>query len=165
MIDPPARRPLAALTCVLFLGLSACYAYTPVDDGRPEAGSEVRLRLNDEGADRVAGQTVFSKRTVLEGRIVEDRVSELLVFISRPARRAFVSGGRRSDTVSVPLTGIEAVELKQVETGKTAALFGGVAVGLGLIAGVLVSGGGSGGAPPGDDGGQPFNISVPVSIP
>lgn len=164
MIRSRTRRPLAAATCVLFLGLSGCYAYAPVEGSAPDAGSQVRLRLNDAGTERVAEQTFLSQPDVLEGELVERGTSELRVAISRPARRDFVAGGRRTDTVSVPRTGIESTELKSMEVGKTGALVGGITVGLGLLGATLVSTGGGGGIPNGGNG-QPLNISIPVSVP
>lgn len=165
MIRSRTRRPLAAATCVLFLGLSGCYAYSPVEGTPPDAGSQVRLRLNDAGAARVAEQTFLSQPDVLEGELLERQTSELRVVISRPARRDFVAGGRRVDTVAVPLAGIESTELKSLEVAKTGALVGGVTVGLGLLGATLVSTGGGGGGLPDGGNGQPLNISIPVSIP
>lgn len=164
MIRSRTRRPLAAATCALFLALTGCYAYAPVEGGPLDAGSQVRLRLNDAGTDRVAEQTFLNQPDVVEGELVEQRASELRVAISGPARRDFVAGGRRTDTVSVPLAGIERTELKSMEVGKTGALVGGITVGLGLLGAALVSTGGGGGIPGGGNG-QPLNISIPVSIP
>lgn len=160
------RRSLAALTGLLFLALPACYSYAPVEQGAPEAGSEVRLRLNDEGTDRVTRQTPLRERDAVEGRIVEESSSEIRLLVSRPARRQFAAGGRTRDTVAVPLSGIESVELKQMEVGKTAALFGGITAGGALLGAAVLSGAGDGGSPPEDGGGtNPLGISIPVSIP
>lgn len=159
------RRPLAALTCLLFLALPACYSYSPVEQSVPEAGSEVRLRLNDEGSDRVTRQTPLRERDAVEGRIVEPASSAIRLLVSRPARRQFAAGGRTRDTVAVPHSGIESVELKQMEVGKTAALFGGITAGGVLLGAALLSGAG-GGSPPDNGGGtSPLGISIPVSIP
>lgn len=160
-----ARRPVAAVTCVLFLALSGCYAYSPVDEGAPEAGSEVRLRLDDEAAERVAAQTVLGRRDVVEGRLLEPRASELRMLVSRPARRDFAPGGRAQDTVLVPRSGVESVELKELETGKTALLFGGVTAGAVLLGVAVLNSAGGGGLPDGGNGGQPLDISIPISVP
>ncbi|MFB6240613.1 MAG: hypothetical protein ABEJ46_03470 [Gemmatimonadota bacterium] len=165
MIRSRIRRPLAAATCALFLGLTGCYAYTPVEGSPPDAGSEVRLRLNDAGADSVAEQTFLSRPDVVEGELVERRTSGVRVVISRPARRDFVAGGRRTDTVSVPLAGIESTERKSMEVGKTAALVGGAGLGLGLAGVALMSAGGGGGGAPGGNDGQNLGISIPIAIP
>ncbi|MDP2496372.1 MAG: hypothetical protein Q8W44_00130 [Candidatus Palauibacterales bacterium] len=161
------RRPVAALTCLLFLALPACYSYSPVEQGgEPDTGSEVRLRLNDGGADRVAEQTFLSERTIVEGRIVEQSGTQLRMLVSRPARRQFVAGGRTQDTVGVPRSGIESVELKQMETGKTAALFGGITAGAVLLGAAVLSSTGGGGSVDGGGGGtNPLSISIPISIP
>lgn len=160
------RRPVAALTCLLFLALPACYSYSPVERGTPEAGSEVRLRLNDDGAERVVRQTPLTEREVLEGRIVQQGDQEIRVLVSRPARRQFAAGGRMQDTVGLLRSGIESVELKQMETGKTAALVGGITAGAVLLGATLLNSGGGGGSPPGDGGdSNPLNIAIPVSIP
>lgn len=161
-----ARRPVAAFTCLLFLALSGCYTYSPVDEGLPDAGSEVRLRLNDEGTERVASQTFLSQPDVVEGRLLEGRNVELRMLVSRPARREFVAGGRARDTVGVPRSGIESVELKRLETGKTVALFGGITAGAVLLGAVVLSSTGDGGGlPDGGGGGPQLDISIPVSIP
>lgn len=160
-----ARRHVAAVTCVLFLALTGCYAYSPVDEGAPEAGSEVRLQLDAEGAERVAEQTVLSRSDVVEGRLLEQRASELRMLVSRPARRDFASGGRARDTVLVPRSSIESVERKELETGKTALLFGGVTAGAVLLGVALLNSAGGGGAPGGGNGGQPLDISIPISVP
>lgn len=161
------RRPLATLTCLLFLALPACYSYSPVEQEAPEAGSEVRLRLNDEGTDRVTRETPLVERDAVEGRIVEQGSSAIRLLVSRPARRQFAAGGRLRDTVAVPLSGIESVELKQMEAGKTAALFGGITAGGVLLGAAVLSGAGGGGSPPENGGGgtSPLGISIPVSIP
>lgn len=164
--SPRLRRPLAALTCLLFLALPACYSYSPVEGTAPDAGSEVRLRLNDRGAERVAVQTPLTEREVVEGRIVEQGSAELRLAVSRPARRQFAAGGRSIDTVSVPQSGIEGVELKKMEAGKTAALFGGITAGAVLVGVAALNAAGSGGTTPGGgNGGTPLGISIPVSIP
>lgn len=159
------RRPAAALTCLLFLALPACYSYSPVEQNAPDAGSEVRLRLNDAGGDRVAEQTFLTDRTVVEGRIVEQSGSRVRVLVSRPARRQFAAGGRMQDTVGVPRSGIESVELKQIETGKTAALFGGITAGAVLVGAAVLNSAGSGGSPSDGGGTNPLSISIPVSLP
>lgn len=161
------RRPLAAVTCLLFLALPACYSYSPVEQGTPGAGSEVRLRLGDEGADRVTGESSLVERGVVEGRIVEQRGSAVRLLVSRPARRQFAAGGRARDTVAVPLSGIQSVELKQLEVGKTAALFAGITAGGVLLGAAALSSAGSGGSSPENGGGgtNPLGISIPVSIP
>lgn len=160
------RRPVTALTCLLFLALPACYSYSPVERGTPEAGSEVRLRLNDEGAERLTRQTPLSEREVLEGRIVQQQGQEIRVLVTRPARRQFAAGGRMEDTVGVSRSGIESVELKKMETGKTVTLIGGITAGAVLLgATALNSAGGGGSTPRGGDDTNPLNISIPVSIP
>lgn len=164
MIRPRARRLLAALIAPLLPALGGCYAYSPAGT-LPEAGSEVRLRLNERGSEAVAAQTALSSRQVLEGRLVELRGSEVRVVFSRAARDRFTEGGRSRYTVSLDTAGIETAELKQLETAKTAALLGVVtagAVGIGIAA---VSGGGSGSTPPGGNGGNPFGITVPLTLP
>lgn len=160
------RRPLAVVTATLFFALSGCYSYAPVSDGAPEAGSEVRIRLNDEGAQRVSSQTYLRANRVLTGRILRAGTEGLRLVISRAPRNQFATTGMIRDTVDVPAAGIASAETKQVETGKTALLVGGVtagAVGLGVAA---LSGGGARGTPPdGGDGGQPLSIRVPLSWP
>lgn len=162
-----SRHPLAAVTCLLFLSLPACYSYSSVEGEAPGAGSEVRLRLNDEGADRVAQQTSLTDRGVVEGRIVERGETELRLLISRPARREFAAGGRTRDTVRVPRSGIASTEHKQMEAGETAALFGGITAGAVLVGAAVLNAASGGGTSPGNDGGgtTPLNISIPVSIP
>lgn len=160
-----ARRPVAGLTCLLFLALPGCYSYSPVERGAPEAGSEVRLHLDEEGAERMVRQTFLTRGEVVEGRIVELRDSELRMVVSRAARRNFVAGGRDRDTVGVPRSGIATVELKQMETAKTAALIGGVTAGSVLLSIAALNAAGGGGAPDGGNGGETFSISIPVSIP
>lgn len=162
----PLRRPLAAVTATLLFALTGCYSYSPVDDGAPEAGSEVRVRLNDEGAKRVSSQTYLRANRVLTGRILQAGTSELRLVISRPPRNQFSTAGMIRDTVTVPAAGIESTETKQVETGKTALLVGGITAGAVALGAVALSGGGAGGTPPnGGGGGEPFSISVPLAWP
>lgn len=157
----------AAVAFVLSLILTACYAYSPVEDAPPDAGSEIRLRVSPETGDRLVRESfLFRERPeILEGQLVERTASQLRLRISRPARRDFVAGGRSRDTVSLDVDQVSEVETKSLETGKTAALAGGVTAGLVATGALLLQGGGSGGGVPDGDGGEPLSITVPIPLP
>lgn len=167
------RRPLtrhgppAAVACAVCLALAACYSYSPVEGGLPDAGSEIRLRITPEAGDRIVRESfLFRERPEeLEGELLERTASRVRIGVSRPARREFVAGGRSRDTLSLDPAQIRGVELKSMETGKTAALAGGVTAGLVVTGAILLQGGGTGGDVPNGGGGQPLGITVPISLP
>lgn len=168
MRSPLSRHgPAAAVACAVCLSLAACYSYSPVEDGLPDAGSEVRLHIGPEAGDRIVRESfLFSERPeILEGQVLERTESRIRVRVSRPARRDFVAGGRSRDTVGVDIGQISGAESKSLETGKTAALAGGVTAGLVATGALLLQGGGSGGDVPDGDGGEPLGITVPIPLP
>lgn len=168
MRRPLARHgPPAVVACAVFLALTACYSYSPVEGGLPDAGAEVRLRIGPEAGDRIVRESfLFRERPEeLEGELLERTDARVRIGVSRPARREFVAGGRSRDTLSLDPDQIRGVELKRMETGKTAALAGGVTAGLVVTGTMLLQGGGTGGDAPNGGGGQPLGITVPISLP
>lgn len=169
MLDPTqtvTRRVVVALSCLSLLVLPACYAYSPIEGGRPEAGDEVRLRLNVEGARRVGSRSFLERPEIVEGGVAEVSESGYRVVLTAPARRSFRAGGVRRDTVWVPAESIQDVEAKKLQTTRTVILIGGGTFGAFVLGAALASGagGGGGGLPPGDSGGD-VTILVPLRFP
>lgn len=126
----PGRR-LVAL--VLLVALTGCYSYVPIEDGPPQVGDEVRVRLTEEGARSASAHDLRDDRIqalVLAGG------SDSLTLRYRPLRRGDpVGDARRRDTLTVALDDLGSVERSRVDALKT----GGMVVGvLGLMAGAVI---------------------------
>lgn len=125
---------VAATTICLLTGwiLSGCYRYTEAERRTIDAGTEVVLALT-------TGR--------VEGRVLAIADTSITLRTARPARERFRAGGTAVDTVEVLSSRVESIERREVSTGKTAALVGGIAVAAGLASAVLFGAvSGSGGA-------------------
>ena len=127
----------ALLPALLVAVLGGCYRYSTADRGSLSAGDEVVLTLaGSDSAPPDVGSGPGAARTV-EGRLVSIGDSAVAIRTSRPAADPFRSGASVVDTVRVAARRVESIRSKELETAKTAAVAGGVALGVG-VAGVLL---------------------------
>lgn len=117
-------RPLAAVLIVSTLG---CYSYVPLEDGGPEAGQEVRVRV---------GEAVGEPARSYRGRILQVN-PETVVLSQAMARSPGEQGGvADGQVVRIERSRIEDVERQEVSVWKSAGIIaaGGAAATLGLAA-------------------------------
>ena len=158
------RRVVAAL---LALCSTACYAYRPVEEGsRPDAGAEVRVDLEPAAASDLERRT-GRDRSSLEGLVVEAGSDSLALSVAPLGPRGTDPYGLRRDTVRFSYDGLAGVQRKQLRTGQTLLLVGGLVAAAGALGFALIegSGGGGGGTGDGGDGGnldlRGFRVPIP----
>lgn len=158
------RRYVVAHLLLLFVA-SGCHQYHPAEPEAVSRGSDVRVRLTEEGRESLAGRTVRFERE-LEGSLL--RVGPDSVWIVSPrGNRSSVSSpsGLIRDTLALARNHVEAVEEREIDVLRTAGIIGGGVVGVGIFAATTVtepSGIGPSGNP--NDSGE-AGISIPLSIP
>jgi hypothetical protein len=134
------------LTRVMVLaGLSvsgACYQYAPYSPQEVVPGQVVRLRLSPEEASKYADLRLRNPR-LLDGTVVDRSGSELMLDASMSVGEPGANVRVLTQRVSVPVTGVLDVELKQLDRGRTSFLIGGGAIVLGVIVAKGVKGSGS----------------------
>lgn len=146
------RRTAAALTlAALSLLVTGCYSYSPVETGTAEAGTEVRLKLNDEGVRAVRAQGGRDRGGRLQGRLVATPRDSLVLRVAEPIREPALGGtgsatGVRHRRIAVPGSGVDAVETRSLSLWKTGGLAAGGALALRLFLELpdVIGGGGSG---------------------
>lgn len=143
---------LLLLPALLVAVLGGCYRYSAADRGSVSAGEEVVLTVAGEGERAAAADSANESRLEVEGRVVEIGERTIALRTSRPAADPFRSGATVVDTVRFGAERVESVRRKELETAKTAAVAGGVALGVGLGAALLLESVGGGGPGPGDGG-------------
>ncbi len=149
--------PLLVLVAAVLLG--GCYRYAAADRSSLVAGQQVALTLAD-GSGKAESAARPGKR--IEGRVVSVRHDTIAVRTTRPARDRLRTGATVVDTVHVPARRVRSVRRKELRKGRTIAVVGGVALGLGITSAILLDGAGGGGAPPGDGGdGTDRALSIP----
>lgn len=150
---PTGAAALLLLPACLVSTLGGCYRYTPSEPGSVSAGDQVVLTVAGESA---AADSERAARRTVEGRVVEIDGETIAVRTARPAADPFRSGATIVDTVRFGSGRVESIRRKELETGKSAALAAGVALGVGLGSVLLLESVGGGGAGS-DDGGDGIN--------
>jgi hypothetical protein len=144
---------MRASPVVLFLVLSGCYRYQPLETPAPIPGTQVVANLTDAGSMALASQ-VGPGVASLRGAVVEWDHDGLLLALSSVMGRNDQETFWRGERVRVPHSTVASVQQRRFALGKTF-LFGGTVVG-GLLAAVTAfQGSGGGGVPGGGTGGQP----------
>lgn len=156
------RRAVGGTTSLCFALLTGCYAYVSPDGDVSPAGTQVRLHLSDDGRQSVARQSYLAGAATLQGRIIRSTDDVMVIAIARPAREPFREGSTARDTVRISESHVRSLQEKQLRTGPTAGLFGGIAVGIGLITFLALESQGGGSPGGGGDGGQLRDIGWPI---
>jgi hypothetical protein len=139
----PSSLPVRAVALVGAFVLSGCYTYVPATSVAP--GSDVRVLLPVES--RRAGGTVIRETLAVEGTLVSWD-DTLRVATETTQQVGNFRQVQQMDTLRVPASEVDAVELREFSRGRTlgltAAIVGGAAL---LVTGISQAAGGS------DDGG------------
>lgn len=153
------ERLVASLLAVVSAG---CYAYVPMEEGRPSPGDDVRVVLAGEGSGEATGGTSEAAAGErLQGLVVESRPDSLRLSVRLQPALAGAFERDRREVVSLAYEEIRRIERPELNALRTGAM---VVGGLGLLAGfmAIVLGGDDAGTPGDDGGGGP---SLEIGIP
>jgi hypothetical protein len=128
------RRALALLVQTLLA--SGCYAYTAVPPAAaPPPGSSIRLFVAPQVQLRAGETPLPADRRVIRGTLLPGSTADTLLFsvlLSNGDPR--VPTRRLRGTVSVPVAGVERLEVRRLEKGRTAIVVATSAlIGLGVL--------------------------------
>lgn len=123
----------------------ACYRYTPIDSTSPALGSEVRVRLTDAGALKLAPM-VGNRIELVDGRVSSVADTSVTLSVTGTTDRLGSEVTWKGEQVVFPRSTFESLERRSIDKGKSY-LVGGIAAGLVAAVGIgfSVSGNGSGG--------------------
>lgn len=143
---PWLRRPLTATAILSLMGTQGCFTYVATDPGASITEGERRVVLHPEASRRLS-QEWNRDLPYLEGRIVELTADSVAVSVR-------VAGWEHRGTpfeharqvLAVPRSEVLEFQERQLSTGRTALLAGGIGLTLALVITQLfdVTGGGSG---------------------
>lgn len=123
-------RPLLPL---LLLGVSGCFAYTPVSLDTVQPGENVRVRITPEQAQEIDALLMRETR-ILDGVLLERGPSFL---VEVPVATQLQGGARQSlnQRILLPREGIVEMELKSLDRVRTGLLLGGAGA---LVIGTVI---------------------------
>lgn len=139
-------RHFAPVLCVL----CACYESVPVELGRVEPGSKVRISLTDAGADSLARYLGPGVETI-DGKLVSTSETGVSLAVTSVAMRSGQDQYWKGETVVIPRSSLATVQARRVNKPKSLLLGGVFVVALATLrlSGVGGgNGGGRGGNPP-----------------
>jgi hypothetical protein len=154
------RLAVALAALVAFAPLVAgCYRYVPAGNADLQPDNEVRVRVNEAEARRLAVAIEPGTR-VLEGRVVEHQQDSVLLLVNVYSELQGARVVTLNQRLNVARPGIVDVELRQLDGTKTAIVaVAGVAL-VGTVIGAIATGGFDSGN---DDGGPgPRDLLVPL---
>lgn len=113
-------RSLLLVFVTIFAG---CYRYTPVQLGSVPAGTEVRLHLSDEGAQRIESLTAARQRQVT-GTLERWAEEDVVVSVPVPPAQGLVDRGLRYRVILMPGE-IVSIDVREGHRSRTIALTAG----------------------------------------
>ncbi len=133
------RRAIVVTLCLASV-LPACYRYVPASTSNLTPPGEVRLRLNEAEASRLAGVIAPGTRLV-EGQLIEERPDSVMLLVSVFNELQGTRFVNLSQRMNVARAGIVDVERKTLDQTRTvmAAVAGVVLVGSAV--GIIIAGG------------------------
>lgn len=126
------RHSIPLITTLVALTLSACYKLTPIEGGMPAPGTEVRLKLSDEGSVRLA-PLIGPRIGAIDGLARSSTDTALVLAV-----QAVVSQGGRSmpwslEQLAVPRTAVSSVQGRTLDRTRSWLVAGlGVAAVIGI---------------------------------
>lgn len=134
------RRPALAVVVAASAG---CYRYAPVDSVHPDQGSEIRVRLTDEGAIKL-GPMVGNRVEFVDGRVISSVDTAITVSVSSTTDRLGSEVPWRGEQVVVPRPAISGLERRTLDKRRSY-VAGGIAAGLVAAVGIGFNLAGNGG--------------------
>jgi hypothetical protein len=141
-------RHLAPVLCVL----CACYESVPVELGRVQPGSKIRISLTDAGADSLARYLGPGVETI-DGKLISTSDTGVSLAVASVAMRSGQDQYWKGETVVIPRYSLATVQARRVNKPKSLLLGGAFIVALATLKLAGVGGGNSGGSNPGGPGG------------
>lgn len=127
----PCRRVEVMVATLVAAAALGCYTYTPVENGPPDAGSEVRVTLEGSGFDGGRTERVFQGRVVRFG-------PDTLVLETRQVTTPGTSlTAPRPSRIRLPASRVTLVERQVISPWRTVAVVGGGAAGGSLFLAAL----------------------------
>jgi hypothetical protein len=148
------------LTPLLFLSLSACYTYAPVQAATVTPGTSVRARISATAAERVAPLIGVNDARLLTGKFAGTDAAGFLVEVPTTTQVG-PAGSLQSlaQRISIPRGDMLEIERRTLYRGRTAAVVGGAAV-IGIATAINVLRGERGSDRP--PGGTSTDTRIPV---
>jgi hypothetical protein len=116
----------ASLVIALLIMVSGCTRWIPARVGEVPVGTDVRLRLSDEGAD-VLGELTGTRRSEVSGQLVQWG-SEVMVSAALETAGAGVGNNNLRQRFVVDEENIVGVDIRELDRTRTGLFAGGVAV-------------------------------------
>jgi len=136
------RTCAAAVMAASAVTSGACYRYTPIDSSSPALGSEVRLRLTDQGAIAMA-PLVGNRIEVVDGHISSVSDTAVALSVTQTTDRLGSEVTWKGEQVVFPRATVAGLERRSLDKGKSY-LMGGITAGLVAAVGIGFSITGSG---------------------
>jgi hypothetical protein len=148
------------LTPLVFLSLSACYTYAPVQPATVTPGTSVRARISATAAERVAPLIGVNDARLLTGKFAGTDAAGFLIEVPTTTQVG-PAGSLQSlaQRISIPRGDLLEIETRTLNRGRTAAVVGGVAV-IGIATAINVLRGERGSDRP--PGGTSTDTRIPV---
>ena len=123
----------------------ACYRYTAIDSSSPALGTEVRVRLTDQGAITLA-PLVGNRIETVDGRVASVADTAVTLSVTGTIDRLGSEVTWKGENVVFPRSTLAGVDRRSIDKGKSY-LVGGIAAGLVAAVGIgfSISGSGSNG--------------------
>jgi hypothetical protein len=135
----------AAMMAASTIATGACYRYTPIDATSPALGTEVRLRLTDQGAINMA-PLVGNRIELVDGHISSVADTSVTLSVTQTTDRLGSEVTWKGEQVVFPRSTVAGLEHRSLDKGKSY-LMGGITAGLVAAVGIgfSISGSGSNG--------------------
>jgi hypothetical protein len=135
------KSHLAVLAAISLV--SGCYSYKqsePVDAVAPAVGSQIQVRLTQQGATSLAHQ-IGPEAVTLDGNVVAADQDSLRLALNSVEDSRHITTSWKGEQVSIPRDAIASVGRRKLAVGPTA-LLGGLAAGGVVAAAAIFSGSG-----------------------
>lgn len=139
---------------------AACYRYTPVQSREVPVGVAVRAHLSESGRARLSYLPRRGDRQV-EGEVIGREGDALVLEVRVPADPDLPVTRTLVQRVTLEPGDVVAVELKEPDQPRTAALVAGIGVGVGVVAIKILSGRTENTGEPGE---EPPEIRIPLVV-
>lgn len=122
-----SRRVRATVATLVAAATLGCYTYTPVENGPPDAGSEVRVTLGGSGFDGERRERSY------RGRVVQSGPDTLVLETRQVTTPGTSLTAPRPSRIRLPLSRVTRVERQEISPWRTVAMAGGGMAGGGLF--------------------------------
>lgn len=118
-------------TLVLFLPLTACYAYVPVEDTPPPSGARVRVHIEETAREELRGE-IGPQAAMAQGTVLEWDGEAITLAVDLVRTEAGVANPWNRERVALPASAVARMEGRTLSMTRSALFAGGF-----VVAGVL----------------------------